>query len=89
MTAAGEQHAPARPGPGGRVHAAWAALTGTGAAASVALALLVLAGVFIAVAVPRASLGYRTQVLQRTFGVMSSSATTVLGDADISGHRGS
>ena len=27
---------------------------------------------FIAVAVPRASLGYRTQVLQRTFGVRDS-----------------
>jgi putative ABC transport system permease protein len=87
MSAAGEQRGSARAVPGGRVRAAWAALTGTGAAASVALALLVLAGVFIAVAVPRASLGYRTQVLQRTFGAMSSSATTVLADADISGLR--
>ena len=48
--------------------------TGTGAAASVALAILVLAGVFIAVAVPRASLGYRTQVVQRIFHAAPSTA---------------
>ena len=87
MTAAAGRPGPARPGPGRRAHAAWAALTGTGAAASAALALLVLVGVFIAVAVPRASLGYRTQVLQRTFGAMSSSATTVLADSGIAGLR--
>jgi len=45
----------------------------------------VLVCAFVAVAVPRASLGYRTQVLQRTFHAASSAATTVLADADISG----
>jgi putative ABC transport system permease protein len=89
VTAPVEQRGPARVVPGRRVRPAWAALTGTGAAASLALALLVLVSVFIAVAVPRASLGYRTQVLQRTFAGLSSSATTVLADADISGLRSS
>ena len=60
-------------------------MAGTGAAASLALALLVLVCAFVAVAVPRASLGYRTQVLQRTFRAASSAATTVLADAGITG----
>ncbi len=79
---------PCRTGPALRGRAASArpaAVTGTGAAASLALALLVLVCAFVAVAVPRASLGYRTQVLQRTFRAASSSATTVLADAGISG----
>ena len=71
-----------------RIAAAAAAVTGTGAAASVALALLVLAGVFVAVAVPRASLGYRTAVLQRSLRALSSTATSVLADATISGLTG-
>jgi putative ABC transport system permease protein len=62
-----------------------ASVTGTGVAASLALALLVLVCVFVAVSLPRASLGYRTQVLQRAFRGASSSQTTVLGDADITG----
>jgi putative ABC transport system permease protein len=49
------------------------------------LAVLVLVSVFVAVAVPRASLGYRTRVLQRIFHAASSAQTTVLADADISG----
>ncbi len=71
-----------------RIAAAWTAVTGTGAAASLALALLVLVCAFVAVAVPRASLGYRTAVLQRTFHAASSSATTVLADATINGLSG-
>ncbi len=71
-----------------RIAAGAAALAGTGAAASLALALLVLVGVFVAVAVPRASLGYRTAVLQRSFRGLSSTATTVLADATISGLTG-
>ena len=51
----------------GRIRTSWPSVTGTGAAASAALAILVLVCAFIAVAVPRASLGYRTQVLQRIF----------------------
>ncbi len=70
-----------------RIAAAGAAVTGTGAAASLALAMLVLICTFVAVAVPRASLGYRTAVLQRSFRAESSLAATVLADADISGLR--
>ena len=50
-----------------RARAAGQAVTGTGAAASATLALLALICAFVAVAVPRASLGYRTTVLQRAF----------------------
>ncbi len=71
-----------------RIATAGTAVTGTGAAASLALALLVLVCAFVAVAVPRASLGYRTAVLQRSFHAESSSATTVLADATINGLTG-
>lgn len=71
-----------------RIAAAGTAVTGTGAAASLALALLVLVCAFVAVAVPRASLGYRTAVLQRSFHTASSSTTTVLADATINGLSG-
>jgi putative ABC transport system permease protein len=71
-----------------RIAAGWTAATGTGPAASLALALLVLVCAFVAVAVPRASLGYRTAVLQRSFHGESSSATTVLADATINGLSG-
>ncbi len=71
-----------------RIGAAGTAVTGTGAAASLALALLVLVCTFVAVAVPRASLGYRTAVLQRSFHAASSSTTTVLADASINGLGG-
>jgi hypothetical protein len=59
-------------------------VTGTGAAASATLALLVLICAFVAVAVPRASLGYRTAVLQRTFAAVPATQKTVLGDGDLS-----
>ena len=62
-----------------------ASVTGTGAAASIALGLLVLVCAFVAVSVPRASLGYRTEVLQRTFRAAPSTQTTVLADANITG----
>jgi hypothetical protein len=71
-----------------RIAAGGTAVTGTGAAASLALALLVLVCAFVAVAVPRASLGYRTAVLQRSFHAASSSTTTVLADATINGLSG-
>jgi len=76
---------PAGPALRGRVTASWATVAGTGAAASLALAMLVAVCAFVAVAVPRASLGYRTQVLQRAFHAASSSSTTVLADAEITG----
>ena len=63
-------------------------VTGTGAAASLALAMLVLVCTFVAVAVPRASLDYRTQALQRTFRSASSAQTAVVADAGISGLTG-
>jgi putative ABC transport system permease protein len=64
-------------------------VTGTGAAASLALAMLVLVCTFVAVAVPRASLDYRTQALQRIFRSASSAQTAVVADADITGLTGS
>jgi len=63
-------------------------VTGTGAAASLALAMLVLVCTFVAVAVPRASLDYRTQALQRIFRSASSAQTAVVADADITGLAG-
>jgi putative ABC transport system permease protein len=68
-----------------RARAAWPAVTGTGAAASATLGLLVLICAFVAVAVPRASLGYRTAVLQRTFAAVPAAQKTVLADGDLSG----
>jgi putative ABC transport system permease protein len=76
-----------RPMRGGRLRASWRVATGSAAAASLVLAVLVLVGVFVAVAVPRASLGYRTRVLQRIFHAASSTQTTVLADADITGEQ--
>jgi putative ABC transport system permease protein len=75
----------ARPAASGRIGGRWPAAIGTGAAAGAALAILVAVCAFVAVAVPRASLGYRTQVLQRAFQAASSSETTVLADAGITG----
>jgi putative ABC transport system permease protein len=75
-------------GPVSRAAAAWPALTGTAAAASVTLALLVLVCTFVAVAVPRASLGYRTAVLQRAFHAASPLQQAVLADGDLSGLGG-
>jgi len=63
-------------------------VTGTGAAASLALAMLVLVCTFVAVSVPRASLDYRTQALQRIFRSASSAQTAVVADANITGLTG-
>ena len=80
---AGPQHPQA--GLRSRSRSAWPAVTGTGAAASLTLALLVLICTFVAVAVPRASLGYRTAVLQRTLAAVPAAQKTVLADGDLSG----
>jgi putative ABC transport system permease protein len=85
MKRAAGRHKSALPGAGGRIAASWHVLTGTGAAASAALAILVLACTFIAVAVPRASLGYRTQVIQRILRAASAQETAVLANTDLSG----
>jgi putative ABC transport system permease protein len=71
-----------------RARAGWPAVTGTGAAASATLALLVLVCAFVAVAVPRASLGYRTAVLQRAFQAADEAQQAVLADGDLSGQNG-
>jgi putative ABC transport system permease protein len=55
----------------GRLRAGWAGVTGTGAAASIALALLVFACTFIAAYLPRASLTSRTAALQQTLSAGS------------------
>ena len=49
-----------------RLRAAWVTLTGTGAAASVAFGLLVLASVLASLAIPRDSAGLRTGALRHT-----------------------
>ena len=49
-----------------RLRAAWITLTGTGAAASVAFGLLVLASVLASLAIPRDSTGLRTGALRHT-----------------------
>ena len=82
---AGSRDKAARGGRVSRARAAWPAMTGTAAAASVTLALLVLVCTFVAVAVPRASLGYRTAVLQRTFQAATAGQKVVLADGDLSG----
>ena len=56
------------------------AITGTAAAASLGLALLVFTAVFISVAIPRASLGQRTHALQRVLTAAPATSTAVLGD---------
>ena len=82
---AGSQVKAARGGLVSRARAGWPAMTGTAAAASVTLALLVLVCAFVAVAVPRASLGYRTAVLQRAFHAAAPAQKVVLADGDLSG----
>lgn len=66
-----------------RIRALWSGTTGTGAAASIGLALLVFACTFVGVAVPRASLGGRTAALQRIFSTVGPAATTVTGNAEL------
>lgn len=74
-----------RPGPPAqrrrpdRLPAAWSQLTGTGAAASIALALLVGVCVFICVAAPRASLQYRTHALQRMLAALPATESSLDG----------
>ena len=84
--------APARPGgavAGGgrmrtlrqRLRAAWVTLTGTGAAASVALGLLVFASVLASLAIPRESVALRTGALQRVIASSAPADRTVVGTA--------
>ncbi len=73
--------APPPGGPAGRAmpRQLWTVACGTGAAASVGLALLVLGTVFISLAIPRASQGLRTDALRRTVARQPAASTAVLG----------
>ena len=66
----------------GSLRARWAAVTGTGGAASIALALLILSCVFVAVAGPRESLGFRTRALQSSFAASTPLVKSVLANID-------
>jgi putative ABC transport system permease protein len=57
-------------------------VTGTGTAATVMLALLVLACVFVAVAGPRENLAAQTQALRKAFAASSPQAASVVATAD-------
>jgi putative ABC transport system permease protein len=73
-----ELHEPRQP----RTTAGWRLLAGTGTGASAALGLLVLAAVFVAMAIPRASLSQRTHALQQTFSQLPAAARTVTATID-------
>jgi putative ABC transport system permease protein len=62
-----------------RIRAGWTQLTGTGASASLGLALLVCGCVFICVAAPRASLHNRTAALQHQLAKMPAAERTIYG----------
>jgi putative ABC transport system permease protein len=65
----------------GRLRAGWMAVTGTGAAAGVSLALLVLASVFVAVAGARVSQTVPTSALRAGLRTVPTSDKAVLGGA--------
>ncbi len=65
-----------------RLRERWTALTGTGGAASLALALLVLGCVFVAVGGPRESLGFRTRALQSSLATASPLIKSVVANSD-------
>ncbi|MGC1284888.1 MAG: hypothetical protein WA895_18265, partial [Streptosporangiaceae bacterium] len=64
-----------------RLRAAWVTLTGTGAAASIAFALLAFASVLASVAIPRESVGLRNGALQRVITASHSSDWAVTATA--------
>jgi putative ABC transport system permease protein len=64
-----------------RLRAAWVTLTGTGAAASVAFALLVFASVLASLAIPRESVGLTTRALQRVIAASQLSDRTIIATA--------
>jgi putative ABC transport system permease protein len=68
--------------PGRRLRRVWRLLTGTGAAASIGLGLLVFTCVFLAVAAPRESLALRTGALRHALTTASLLTTTVAATAD-------
>jgi putative ABC transport system permease protein len=62
-----------------RLRATWVALTGTGAGASVALALLVFASVLASLAIPRENVELRNGALQRVIAASRPDDRTVIG----------
>jgi len=68
--------------PGRRLRRVWRLLTGTGAAASIGLGLLVFTCVFLAMAAPRESLALRTGALRHALTTASPLTTTVAATAD-------
>ena len=62
-----------------RLRAAWVTLTGTGAAASIAFALLVFASVLASLAIPRESVGLSNRALQRVIAASRPADRTVIG----------
>jgi putative ABC transport system permease protein len=71
-----------------RPRAAWVTLTGTGAAASVALGLLVFASVLASLAIPREGVALRTVALQRVIASSAPADRTVVGTASVTGLGG-
>ncbi|MGN6796091.1 MAG: FtsX-like permease family protein [Streptosporangiaceae bacterium] len=65
-----------------RLAAGLTALTGTAAGASAALAVLVIAAVFVAVLTPRASLAFRTKALQQMFTSTPAMGRSVIATID-------
>jgi putative ABC transport system permease protein len=64
-----------------RLRAAWVTLTGTGAVASVAFALLVFATVAASLAIPRENVGLTTGALQRVIAASKADDRTIIGTA--------
>jgi putative ABC transport system permease protein len=64
-----------------RLRAAWVTLTGTGAAASVAFALLVFASILASLAIPRENVGLTTGALQHVIAASQADDRTIIGTA--------
>ena len=67
-----------------RLRAAWITLTGTGAAASVALGLLVFVAVLASIAIPRESTGLRNSALQRVIAAAPVAQRSVIATVSLS-----
>jgi putative ABC transport system permease protein len=65
-----------------RTTTGWRTLAGTGTGASAALGVLVLAAVFVAMFIPRASISQRTHALQQIFGQLPDASRTVTATID-------
>lgn len=66
-----------------RIRRGLVGVTGTGAGASVVLAVLVIASVFVSVVTPRASLAYRTKALRQVIAATAPQGRAVTGSVDL------